>query len=122
MRVQDVMSTTVHTVTPTTTADVAWNTMRLNGIRHLVVYVETALLGLGENARHPSVRVLDVVDGVLRRLLLGELDVEELLSPFHLVHVLDAHDTTTPVSTEVGVLVEARLEGLAEVLEVRHVL
>lgn len=44
------------------------------------------------------------------------------MSPFHLVHVLDAHDTTTPVSTEVGVLVEARLEGLAEVLEVRHVL
>ena len=46
MRVQDVMSTTVHTVTPTTTADVAWNTMRLNGIRHLVVTDSTGAIGL----------------------------------------------------------------------------
>lgn len=54
--------------------------------------------------------------------LLGELYVDELLSLFHLVDVLDAHNTTTPVLAEVVVLVEVGLEHLAEVLEVRHVL
>ena len=54
--------------------------------------------------------------------LLSKFDVEQLLSLLHLVDVLDAHDTTTPVLAEVVVLVEVGLEHLAQVLKVSHVL
>jgi CBS domain-containing protein len=37
MRVQDVMTKDVKTVSPTTAAEDAWNTMRGHGIHHLVV-------------------------------------------------------------------------------------
>jgi CBS domain-containing protein len=37
MRVQDVMSTPVHTITRVISADDAWRRMRLEGIHHLVV-------------------------------------------------------------------------------------
>ena len=44
MRVQDVMSEGVKTVSPTTAAEDAWNMMRLNRIHHLVVTKRTASL------------------------------------------------------------------------------
>lgn len=37
MRLQDVMTANVRTITPTDSADDAWNLMRLHGIHHLVV-------------------------------------------------------------------------------------
>ena len=53
--------------------------------------------------------------------LLGELDVSELLAGSHHVLVLDSHDSTAPLSGEVGVVIELRLEGRGELLEVDEV-
>lgn len=50
--------------------------------------------------------------------LLGELDLSELLSVGHHVLVLDAHNTTTPVSSETLVVVELSAEVLGEELKV----
>jgi CBS-domain-containing membrane protein len=46
MRVQDVMSEQVRTVTVTTTADEAWNLMRLHRIHHLVVAEGSRIAGI----------------------------------------------------------------------------
>ncbi len=46
MRVHDVMTERVKTVSPTTTADDAWNVMRVNGIRHLVVVKGRQVVGV----------------------------------------------------------------------------
>jgi CBS domain-containing protein len=46
MRVHDVMTERVKTVSPTTTADDAWNVMRVNGIRHLVVVNGRQVVGV----------------------------------------------------------------------------
>ncbi|MGE0450629.1 MAG: CBS domain-containing protein [Vicinamibacterales bacterium] len=46
MRVQDVMTTNVHTVTPTTDAAVAWDLMRAKGVHHLVVARGASVVGL----------------------------------------------------------------------------
>jgi len=54
--------------------------------------------------------------------LLGELDLDELLAGSHHVLVLDTHDTTTPNSGELVVVVVLGLELLAELLEVNEVL
>ena len=54
--------------------------------------------------------------------LLGELDFHELLASGHHVLVLDAHDTTTPGSGQLGVVVVLGLEERAELLEVNEVL
>jgi len=53
--------------------------------------------------------------------LLGELDFSELFSLGHHVLVLDTHNTTTPLSLEVGVLVELGVEGSLEGIEILHV-
>ena len=54
--------------------------------------------------------------------LLGELDLHELLARGHHVLVLDAHDTTAPLSEQLLVVVELALEEVAELLEVDEVL
>ena len=54
--------------------------------------------------------------------LLGELDLDELLAGSHHVLVLDTHDTTTPNSVQLLVVVELSLELLSELLEVDEVL
>jgi hypothetical protein len=54
--------------------------------------------------------------------LLGELDLHKLLARSHHVLVLDAHDTTAPLSGQVVVVVVLRLEKGAELLEVDEVL
>lgn len=59
--------------------------------------------------------------GVSHVGFLGELDVDELLSLFHLVNVLDAHNTTTPVSAELFVVVELFTEVSRKSLEVLEV-
>ena len=46
MRVQDVMTNRVHTVSPGITAEDAWNMMRLRRIHHLVVTQANAIVGL----------------------------------------------------------------------------
>jgi acetoin utilization protein AcuB len=46
MRVQDVMTRNVRTISPLTPADVAWNEMRRLGIHHLVVTTDTHIGGL----------------------------------------------------------------------------
>ena len=46
MRVQDVMTRGVETVSPDTAADIAWETMRMNGTHHLAVKEGTQLLGV----------------------------------------------------------------------------
>jgi CBS domain-containing protein len=46
MRVQDVMTEGVKTVDPTTTAEDAWNVMRLNRIHHLVVTRANHVVGI----------------------------------------------------------------------------
>jgi CBS domain-containing protein len=46
MRVQDIMTKHVLTVTPITTADDAWHLMRLKGIHHLVVVDGTETVGV----------------------------------------------------------------------------
>jgi len=50
-----------------------------------------------------------------------ELNLSDLLAGSHHVLVLDSHDTTTPGSAELNVLVELELEGLGEGLEVLEV-
>ena len=54
--------------------------------------------------------------------LLGELDVSELLSGSHHVLVLDSHNTTSPHSAELLVVVVLILELLAHGIEVGHIL
>lgn len=54
--------------------------------------------------------------------LLGELDFSELFSLGHHVLVLDAHNTTTPVSSQGLVLIELSAEVLGEGLKVLEVL
>ena len=54
--------------------------------------------------------------------LLGELDFHELLASSHHVLVLDTHDTTTPLSEQLVVVVELGLEEVAELLEIDEVL
>ena len=46
MRVQDVMSTAVHTVAPGTAAGEAWEHMRAGGFHHLVVQDESGVVGV----------------------------------------------------------------------------
>lgn len=46
MRVQDLMTTAVHTVTPATPADAAWELMQQKGVHHLVVKEGSAVVGL----------------------------------------------------------------------------
>ena len=46
MRVQDIMTTGVATTTPETSAEAAWELMRLRAIRHLVVQEGRQLVGL----------------------------------------------------------------------------
>ena len=46
MRVQDIMTTGVKTITPATAAADAWNTMRINRIHHLVVIKESQVVGV----------------------------------------------------------------------------
>ena len=46
MRVQDVMTTGVKTIAPTTAAEDAWNMMRLNRIHHLVVTKANRVVGV----------------------------------------------------------------------------
>ena len=46
MRVQDVMTEQVYKVSPDTTADVAWNIMRMRRIHHLVVTENSRIVGL----------------------------------------------------------------------------
>jgi CBS domain-containing protein len=46
MRVQDVMTDSVRTIAPTTTAEDAWRLMRQTGIRHLVVARDSRLVGV----------------------------------------------------------------------------
>jgi signal-transduction protein with cAMP-binding, CBS, and nucleotidyltransferase domain len=46
MRVQDVMTNRVHTVSPGIAAEDAWNMMRLRRIHHLVVTQANAIVGL----------------------------------------------------------------------------
>jgi len=53
--------------------------------------------------------------------LLGELDLDESLASGHHVLVLDSHDTTTPLSDEVVVIVELGLELSAELLKIDEV-
>ena len=53
--------------------------------------------------------------------LLLVLDVDESLTSGHHVLVLDSHDTTTPLSGEVGVIIELGLELLAELLKIDEV-
>lgn len=53
--------------------------------------------------------------------LLGKLDFHELLASGHHVLVLDTHDTTAPLSGQVGVIVELGLEECAELLEINKV-
>lgn len=50
--------------------------------------------------------------------LLGKLDVLKLLSSSHHVLVLDSHDTTSPDSAELLVVVELSLEGLLHGIEI----
>merc|ERR1711988_1605905 len=52
---------------------------------------------------------------------LGELDLSELLSLGHHVLVLDSHDTFSPLSSQVQVVVELSGEGGLEVAEVGEV-
>ena len=54
--------------------------------------------------------------------LLGELDLSEFSSVGHHVLVLDAHNTTAPVSSECLVLVELSTEVLSKELEILVVL
>ena len=54
--------------------------------------------------------------------LLGELDLSEFFSVSHHVLVLDAHNTTTPVSSERLVLIELSAEVLGQEFEVLEVL
>jgi len=54
--------------------------------------------------------------------LLSELDLSELCSMGHHVLVLDAHNTTTPGSSELVILVVLSAEVLGENLEVLEVL
>ena len=53
--------------------------------------------------------------------LLGQLDLEDLLASSHHVLVLDAHDTTAPLSEEISVVVVLGLEGVCEAIEVDEV-
>ena len=46
MRLQDVMTAKVRTITPTTSADDAWSVMRLHGIHHLVVTKNARAIGI----------------------------------------------------------------------------
>lgn len=46
MRVQDLMTTAVHSVTPATAADAAWELMRQKGVHHLVVKEGSDVVGL----------------------------------------------------------------------------
>ena len=46
MRVQDVMTDQVYRVTPDTTAEDAWNLMRIRRIHHLVVTQAGRIVGL----------------------------------------------------------------------------
>jgi acetoin utilization protein AcuB len=46
MCVQDVMTDEVYTVSPDTTADIAWNLMRMRRIHHLVVIQAGRIVGL----------------------------------------------------------------------------
>jgi acetoin utilization protein AcuB len=46
MRVADIMTTDVAKVAPQVTADAAWTTMRVNGVRHLVVMEGPNVLGV----------------------------------------------------------------------------
>ena len=46
MRVQDVMTEQVYKVSPDTTADIAWNIMRMRRIHHLVVTQDGRIVGL----------------------------------------------------------------------------
>jgi len=52
---------------------------------------------------------------------LGEFDFSELLSLGHHVLVLNTHNTTTPGSSEVNVIVETGGEGLLEGIEVLEI-
>ena len=54
--------------------------------------------------------------------LLGELDFSQALLSGDSVLVLKAHNTTTPVSTELFVVVELFLEGDRELLKILEVL
>jgi CBS domain-containing protein len=46
MRLQDVMTGKVRTITPTASAEDAWNVMRVHGIHHLVVTKENRAIGI----------------------------------------------------------------------------
>jgi len=46
MRVQDVMTNRVHTVSPDIAAEDAWNRMRMRRIHHVVVAQADAIVGL----------------------------------------------------------------------------
>ncbi len=46
MRVQDIMSRAIQTISATAAADEAWNLMRLRSIRHLVVMDGSEVVGL----------------------------------------------------------------------------
>jgi len=54
--------------------------------------------------------------------LLGELDLHKLSASSHHVLVLDAHDTTAPLASQVSVVVELSLEQSSELLKVDEVL
>ena len=46
MRVQDVMTKSVETISPHSTADAAWNLMRAKAIHHLVVTIDSRVAGV----------------------------------------------------------------------------
>jgi CBS domain-containing protein len=61
MRVQDVMTRGVDTITPATSAEAAWEAMQANGTHHLIVKAGTALVGVfshrdGGGARGATLR------------------------------------------------------------------
>jgi len=52
---------------------------------------------------------------------LGELDISELLASSHHVLVLDTHDTATPLSVELNIIIVLGLELGAELFEIDEV-
>ena len=114
MRVQDVMTDQVYKVTPGTTAEDAWNIMRIRRIHHLVVTQAGRIVGL------LSARDFDGVKGSLER----ELHTVADLMTRHVVTVTPR----TPIRTAANVLrghsigclvvvTEGRLVGIVTVAD-----
>ena len=71
----------------------------------------------------PKRYALDRVGGKdSNKSLLALLDLDEFLTSGHHVLVLDTHDTTTPLSGQVGVVIELSLEHGGHLFEVNNIL